>query len=97
VGFVARKSSTGAKGRSRATKASKSRRTFSVVLEEDEDGYVIASVPELRGCHTQGRTIDEAMTNIREAIQLCLEDDAEPSSTRFLGVAVATVDHVQTA
>lgn len=46
---------------------------FGVVVEKDEDGYYIASVPELQGCHTQGKTIDQAMKRIKEAIQAYLE------------------------
>ena len=46
---------------------------FSVVIERDEDGYYVASVPELPGCHTQSRTLDELMERIREAVELYLE------------------------
>jgi predicted RNase H-like HicB family nuclease len=38
-----------------------SKREFSVVVERDEDGYYVASVPELRGCHTQARSLDKLM------------------------------------
>jgi predicted RNase H-like HicB family nuclease len=48
-------------------------REFHVVVERDEDGYYVASVPALRGCHTQAKSLDELMSRIREAIQLCLE------------------------
>lgn len=47
--------------------------TFTVLIEKDEDGGYIATVPELKGCHTQGDTIAEIMANINEAIKLCLE------------------------
>ena len=43
---------------------------FSVIVERDEDGYYIASVPELPGCHTQARTLDELAKRIREAVLL---------------------------
>jgi predicted RNase H-like HicB family nuclease len=46
---------------------------FNVVIEKDADGYFIASVPELRGCHTQAKSLDVLMKRIREAIELCLE------------------------
>jgi predicted RNase H-like HicB family nuclease len=46
---------------------------FSVVIEKDADGYFIASVPSLRGCHTQAKSLDVLMKRIREAIELCLE------------------------
>ncbi|MCL2049868.1 MAG: type II toxin-antitoxin system HicB family antitoxin [Defluviitaleaceae bacterium] len=48
--------------------------TFSVLIEKDEDGNgFIATVPELKGCHTQGNTITELVANAKEAIELCLE------------------------
>jgi predicted RNase H-like HicB family nuclease len=46
---------------------------FSVVIEKDEDGYFVASVPALRGCHTQAKSLDVLMERIKEAIALCLE------------------------
>jgi predicted RNase H-like HicB family nuclease len=46
---------------------------FSVVIEKDEDGYYVASVSELPGCHTQAKTLDELMERIREAVELYLE------------------------
>ena len=46
-----------------------------VVVEEGEDGYYVASVPALKGCWSQGKTRDEALKNIREAIELYLEPD----------------------
>lgn len=45
---------------------------FSVIIEKDEDGYFIASVPSLRGCHTQAKSLDALMRRIKEAIELCL-------------------------
>ncbi len=47
---------------------------FSVLIEQDSDGYFVASVPELRGCHTQAKSLDTLMKRVREAIQLCVED-----------------------
>jgi len=46
---------------------------FTVIIEQDEEGYYIAEVPELRGCHTQAKSLDTLMERIKEAIQLCLE------------------------
>jgi predicted RNase H-like HicB family nuclease len=46
---------------------------FDVVIERDSDGFYVASVPQLHGCHTQARSLDEVMERIREAIELCLE------------------------
>jgi predicted RNase H-like HicB family nuclease len=42
---------------------------FAITFEHDEDGYIVVSCPALPGCHSQGRTKEEAITNIREAIQ----------------------------
>jgi predicted RNase H-like HicB family nuclease len=46
---------------------------FTVIIEQDEEGYFIAEVPELKGCHTQAKSLDTLMERIKEAIQLCLE------------------------
>jgi len=46
--------------------------TFSVLVERDEDGVFVATVPELRGCRTQGNSVTEVLCHIREAIELCL-------------------------
>lgn len=47
---------------------------FPVIVEKDEDGFCVVECPILRGCYTQGKTIDEALENIREVIELCLEE-----------------------
>ena len=60
---------------------------FNVVIERDKEGYYVASVPALRGCHTQARSLDELMLRIREAIELCLEAQGmEPEPLEFVGV-----------
>ena len=51
------------------------KREFYVVIERDEDGVFIGEVPQLRGCYTQGKTLDELMKNIQEVIHLCLEEE----------------------
>ncbi|MCL7415988.1 MAG: type II toxin-antitoxin system HicB family antitoxin [ANME-2 cluster archaeon] len=58
---------------------------FKIVLEEDEDvgGYVV-SCPSLPGCFSQGDTVDEALDNIKEAIQACLESLAEDEIKSYL-------------
>jgi predicted RNase H-like HicB family nuclease len=56
-------------------------RQFDVVVEKDSEGFFVASVPALVGCHTQARSLDELMERMKEAIELCLEiqdDDLEP-------------------
>jgi predicted RNase H-like HicB family nuclease len=60
---------------------------FLVIIEKGEDGYYIGTVPELEGCHTQGRNLDELMENIKEAITLCLEIENEDRETlQFIGI-----------
>jgi predicted RNase H-like HicB family nuclease len=69
-----------------------SKREFSVVVERDAEGYYVASVPELRGCHTQARSLDKLMERIREAIELCLEVEKEnPAPNEFIGLQRVTV------
>ncbi len=50
---------------------------FSVIIEQDTEGYYVASVPALRGCHSQAKSLDELMVRIREAVELCLEVQGE--------------------
>lgn len=60
---------------------------FNVIIERDEDGYLVASVPSLRGCHTQAKTLDQLMERIQEAIELCLEVEQEQlQPLEFVGV-----------
>ena len=61
------------------------KREFTVLVERDSEGWYVASVPELRGCHTQARSLDELMGRIREAITLCLEDE-EVEQGDFVGI-----------
>lgn len=67
-------------------------REFSVIIERDSEGYYVASVPGLKGCHTQAQSLDDLMERIREAIELCLEaqgDRIEPLD--FIGVQKVTI------
>lgn len=59
----------------------RNQRKFTVVIERDEDGYYIGTVPTLPGCHTQAKTLDTLMKRMREAVEVCLEsrDGASPS------------------
>ena len=60
---------------------------FDVVVEKDAEGYYVASVPALPGCHTQARSLDELMERVQEAIALCLEEQGAPTDTlEFIGV-----------
>jgi predicted RNase H-like HicB family nuclease len=63
------------------------KREFSIVVERDEEGCYVASVPELPGCHTQTRSLDRLLERVREAVELDLEVEREaPAPTEFLGV-----------
>ncbi len=65
---------------------------FGVVVEKDKDGYYVASVPELPGCHTQAKTLDEVMKRIKEAIEAYLEVEGLKSRGRTELVGVQFVE-----
>ncbi len=68
-------------------------REFNVVMEKDADGYFVASVPSLPGCHTQAKSLDQLMERIEEAIQLCLEvKGGETEPLAFVGVQRVSVE-----
>jgi predicted RNase H-like HicB family nuclease len=60
---------------------------YTVLIEQDEDGIYIAKVPDISGCYTQGKTVEQAVERIKEAIQVCLEaeelEDIMP--VKFIG------------
>ena len=61
--------------------------TFLVLIEQDEDGIYVAKVPDIPGCYTQGKTIEQVMERIREAIQVCLESETEElTPLKFVGL-----------
>ncbi len=65
---------------------------FNVVIERDASGYYVATVPALRGCHTQAKSLDKLMKRIREAIELCLEVEGDvPEGLDFVGVQKVAV------
>jgi len=57
----------------------------SVLIERDEDGYLVATVPSLKSCYTQARTMEELMPRIKEVVELCLQEE-EPTPMVFEGV-----------
>ena len=57
-----------------ATNRTTMRREFTVIVERDEEGFYVASVPALAGCHTQARSLDELVARVQKAIAVCLED-----------------------
>ncbi len=64
---------------------------FFVIIERDEDGMYVGEVPQLPACYSQGRTLDELMANIREVIELCLEEKEEETHSEFIGVQRITI------
>lgn len=68
------------------TKSRPKRYHLPVLIEQDEDGVFIVSIPTLRGCRSYGQTVDEAMANIAEAATLCLEDEKPASQAAFVGL-----------
>jgi predicted RNase H-like HicB family nuclease len=59
-----------------------------IIIEQDEDGYYIVSCPSFKGCHSYGKTIEEAMENIKEVIEMCLEEleeDEKKNLNKFVG------------
>lgn len=66
------------------------KRDFHVIIEQDAEGYYVATVPELAGCHTQAKSLDALMERAREAIELCLEVE-KYTPTHFVGMQTVTV------
>jgi predicted RNase H-like HicB family nuclease len=67
-------------------------RHFDVVIERDEEGTYVATVPALPGCHTDAQLLDELMIEIREAIELCLDMQGDPTeSLEFVGIQRITI------
>jgi len=68
-------------------------RQFDVVVEKDSEGFFVATVPALPGCHTQAKSLDQLIERIKEAIELCLEvAGTDPESLDFVGVQRVTVE-----
>lgn len=60
---------------------------FNVLIEKGEDGWYVASVPEIQGCYTQGKTIQQVLERIKEAIEVCLEADKDNiKPMKFIGI-----------
>ena len=71
---------------------------FTVFIEQDEDGIYVAKVPEIEGCYTQGKTLQEVLERIREAIEVCLEADREKiNPMKFIGIQKIQVERQQFA
>ncbi len=60
---------------------------FAVLIEQDSQGWFVARVPDIQGCYTQGKTVQQALERIKEAIQVCVEaDKLQPSDLKFVGL-----------
>jgi predicted RNase H-like HicB family nuclease len=63
------------------------KREFTVVIERDEDGFFVGTVPQIKGCHTQAKSLDELMERMKEAVSLCLEVEGKlEGELQFVGV-----------
>jgi len=68
------------------------KKEFYVVIEKDEDGFYVGEVPSLRACYSQGRTLDELLRNVKEAILLCLEEEGTETLAEFVGVQKVSLE-----
>ncbi len=57
----------------------KAAKKFTVVFERDEEGYYVATVPAMPGCHTQAKNLDTLMKRVREVVELCLRNGSRES------------------
>jgi predicted RNase H-like HicB family nuclease len=68
------------------------KKKFSVLVEKDEDGYYVATVPVLPGCHTQAKSLDNLLERIKEAIEAYLEAEKDIDIPEFIGVQVVEAE-----
>ena len=68
------------------------KKEFYVVIEKDEDGFYVGEVPSLRACYSQGRTLDELLRNVKEAILLCLEEGGTDTLPEFVGLQKVSLE-----
>jgi len=60
---------------------------FVVLIEQDPSGWFVAKVPDIQGCYTQGKTVDQALNRVKEAIRVCMEaEKIEQSKMKFVGL-----------
>lgn len=64
-----------------------------IIIEMDEDGYYIVSCPLFKGCHSYGKSIDEALENIKEVIDICIEETNLEGLNKFVGFRELEVTH----
>ena len=62
-------------------------REFLVIIESDEDGVLVGSVPSIKGCHTQAKTLPELMKRVQAAIKVCVKSEKTyPKPLKFVGL-----------
>ena len=72
------------------------KRTFNIIVEDGQDGYLISSVIELPGCHTQAKTYDELLDRTKEAIELYIDDNKSfKLLSRFISLQQISVKQCQ--
>ena len=68
-------------------------RTFKVITEKDEDGFYTASVPELKGCHTQAKTIEDLRLRVKEVIALCIEENGRDLKLKSNEILIELIEN----
>jgi predicted RNase H-like HicB family nuclease len=65
-----------------------------ILVEQDEDNFYIVSCPVFKGCHSYGKTIDEALSNIKDVIDMCIDEEKEKATeiNRFVGFITLEYD-----
>ena len=72
---------------------------YRVIIEQDEDGVYVASVPSLQGCYTEGDTFEEAIKNVKDLIKLHIASRKkkglvpDDSNTQFIGIKTLTIPY----
>lgn len=66
-------------------------RYYQVIIEQDEDGFFVAEVPGVRACYTQGKTYEEVMVNIKDVLEMCIEEmksrgEELPEQSEIIGI-----------
>ena len=76
------------------TKINIMKKEFNVIIERDPEGFYVGSVSDLKGCHSQARSLDELMERMQEAIELCLEVEGKDlEQNDFIGVQRIIVEY----
>ncbi|HMQ78345.1 MAG TPA: type II toxin-antitoxin system HicB family antitoxin [Ignavibacteria bacterium] len=70
------------------------KKEFNVIIERDSEGYYVGSVSDLKGCHSQAKSLDELMERMQEAIELCLEVEGKDlEQNDFIGVQRIIIEY----